>query len=128
MAVFITGAGIAPSLGTRLGDLEIGTIVHIKENGTYQDYLVVNQGLPSSMYDSSCNGTWLLRNAIYNNQVWDSSINDYENSNVQSYLNGIFLSVFDDDIQTSIKTAKIPYQYGDGENGYVKTGSNGLSC
>ena len=33
MSVFFTRRGAPPSLGTKLGDLEIGTIVHIKENG-----------------------------------------------------------------------------------------------
>ena len=80
MAVFFTRRGEPPSLGTRLGDLEIGTIVHIKENGVYQDYLVVHQGLPSSVYDSSCNGAWLLRKDIYTMRAGNSSNNDYKNS------------------------------------------------
>lgn len=128
MAVFITGAGIAPSLETRLGDLEIGTIVHIKESGVYQDYLVVHQGLPSSMYDSSCNGTWLLRKDIYTTRTWDSSNNDYKNSNIHSYLNNIFLDLFDNDIKNAIKQVKIPYQNGTGSGGSVASGANGLSC
>lgn len=128
MAVFFTRRGAPPSLGTRLGDLEIGTIVHIKENGVYQDYLVVNQGLPSSMYDSSCNGTWLLRKDIYTTRAWDSSNTDYKNSDIHSYLNGTFLNLFDNDIKNAIKQVKIPYQNGTGSGGSVASGSNGLSC
>lgn len=128
MAVFFTRRGAPPSLGTRLGDLEIGTIVHIKENGVYQDYLVVHQGLPSSMYDSSCNGTWLLRKEIYTTRVWDSSNNDYKNSDIHSYLNGTLLNLFDDDIKNAIKQVKIPYQNGTGSGGSVASGTNGLSC
>lgn len=109
MAVFFTRRGAPPSLETRLGDLEIGTIVHIKEGGVYQDYLVVHQGLPSSMYDSSCNGTWLLLKDIYTTRTWDRSNNDYENSNIHSYLNNIFLDLFDNDIKNAIKQVKIPY-------------------
>ena len=128
MAVFFTRRGAPPSLETRLGDLEIGTIVHIKENGVYQDYIVVNQGLPSSMYDSSCNGTWLLRKDIYTTRTWDSSNNDYKNSNIHSYLNNIFLDLFDNDIKNAIKQVKIPYQNGTGSGGSVASGANGLSC
>ena len=128
MAVFFTRRGNPPSLGTRLGDLEIGTIVHIKENGVYQDYLLVNQGLPSSIYDSSCSGTWLLRRDIYSNRTWNSSYNDYENSDIHSYLNGTFLNLFDDNIKNAIKQVKIPYQNGTGRNGSVTSGANGLSC
>lgn len=128
MAVFFTRRGKPPSLGTRLGDLEIGTIVHIKENGVYQDYLVVHQGLPSSMYDSSCNGAWLLRKDIYMTRVWDRSNNDYKNSDIHSYLNGTFLNLFDNDIKNAIKQVKIPYQNGTGSGGSVASGANGLSC
>ena len=128
MSVFFTRRGEPPSLGTRLGDLEIGTIVHIKENGVYQDYLVVNQGLPSSMYDSSCNGAWLLRKDIYANRTWDIQYNDYKSSDIHSYLNGTFLNLFDDDIKNAIKQVKIPYQNGTGSGGSVASGANGLSC
>lgn len=127
MAVFFTRRGEPPSLGTRLGDLEIGTIVHIKENGVYQDYLVVHQGLPSSMYDSSCNGAWLLRKDIYTTRVWDSSNNDYKNSDIHFYLNGTFLNLFDDDIKNAIKQVKIPYVNGTAHSA-VASGANGLSC
>lgn len=128
MAVFFTRRGAPPSLETRLGDLEIGTIVHIKENGVYQDYLLVNQGLPSSMYDTSCNGTWLLRRDIYANRAWDIQYNDYKNSDIHSYLNGTFLNLFDNDIKNAIKQVKIPYQNGTGSGGSVASGANGLSC
>lgn len=128
MSVFFTRRGAPPSLGTRLGDLEIGTIVHIKENGVYQDYLIVNQGLPSSMYDSSCNGTWLLLKDIYTTRTWGGSNNDYKNSDIHSYLNGTFLNLFDNDIKNAIKQVKIPYQNGTGLGGSVASGANGLSC
>lgn len=128
MSVFFTRRGAPPSLGTRLGDLEVGTIVHIKENGVYQDYLIVNQGLPSSMYDSSCDGTWLLRKNIYTERAWGSSNNDYKNSDIHSYLNGTFLNLFDNDIKNAIKQVKIPYQNDTGSSGSVASGANGLSC
>ena len=128
MAVFFTRRGTPPSLETRLGDLETGTIVHIKENGVYKDYLVVHQGLPSSMYDSSCNGTWLLLKDIYDRMTWGNLNNDYKNSNIHSYLNGTFLNLFDNDIKYAIKQVKIPYQNGTGSGGSVASGTNGLSC
>lgn len=128
MAVFFVRRGSPPSLGTRLGDLEIGTIVHIKENGVYQDYLVVNQGLPSSMYDSSCDGTWLLRKDIYSEQQWNSSDrNVYASSTIHTYLNGTFYNLFEVNIKNSIKQIKIPYVNGTGLTGSVASGSNGLS-
>ena len=129
MSVFFTRRGAPPSLGTRLGDLEVRTIVHIKENGTYQDYLIVNQGLPSSMYDSSCDGTWLLRKDIYSRRQWSSSANAnvYAPSAINTYLNGTFLNLFDSGIQEAIKQVKIPYVDGNGYSYSVASGSNGLS-
>lgn len=48
------------SSGTPAGSLAIGDVVQINENGVAQDYLCVHQGLPSSLYDDSCDGTWLF--------------------------------------------------------------------
>jgi hypothetical protein len=80
------------------------------------------------MYDSSCNGTWLLLKDIYTTRQWDSSNNDYKNSDIHSYLNGTFLNLFDNDIKNAIKQVKIPYQNGTGSGGSVASGANGLSC
>ena len=43
-----------------LGTKSVGSIVKLKENGAAVNYIVVHQGKPSSSYDSSCDGTWLL--------------------------------------------------------------------
>ena len=88
---------------------------------------MVHQGLPSSAYDSSCDGTWLLLKNIYEMRVWDSTNNDYENSDIHSYLNNAFLNLFDSDIVSIIKQVKIPYTKGTGQGGTVNTGSNGLA-
>lgn len=128
MAVFFTRRGEPPSLGTRLGDLEIGTIVHIKENGVYQDYLVVHQGLPGAMYDSSCNGTWMLRASIdFKMPFGSNKVNTIEKSTVQPWLDGEMLSKYDADIQNVIKQVKIPYVSGAAGNP-ASSGSNGYSC
>lgn len=110
-----------------LGNVPVGTILHMKENGVYQDYLVVNQGLPSSMYDASCNGTWLLRNIIYNVLDW-GDLADYRNSPIQTYLNSTFLGLFDGEMQDAIRQVRIPYWEGYGYAGHINVGSNGLSC
>ena len=46
-----------------LGQVAVGSIVKLNENGSPTNYIVVNQGIPgnSPLYDASCNGTWLLR-------------------------------------------------------------------
>ena len=110
-----------------LGQVSAGTVVKINESGSPVNYLVVQQGLPSSMYDASCNGTWVLRQDIYENAVWDAG-----NSNVLPGAD-IFatmadmLPLYDSFIQDSIKTVKIPYCKG-GQTSSVQSGENGLEC
>lgn len=64
-----------PSTGILASDLAVGDIVKLTENGTPVEYIVVNQGIPenSSLYDSSCNGTWLLRKDLYSERQWNTS-------------------------------------------------------
>lgn len=116
------------STGTSAGDIDVGATVKINENGQAVDYLVVHQGLPSDIYDASCEGTWCLRKDIAENQQWDSSnVNDYENSTVNAYLNGDWLTRYDPDVVEAIVQAKIPYRAGSGTSTTVTSGSNGLS-
>ena len=117
-----------PVLGTPLGNLAVGTVVKTPINGTPREFLIVHQSKPSLGYDESCDGTWLLMRDIYTRRAWDNSGNDYEYSDIHSYLNGTFLNLFDDDIKNIIKQVKIPYHKGDGINGSLAVGANGLSC
>ena len=106
----------------------VGSTVKLKVNGTAREFLVVHQGKPSSLYDESCNGTWLLMKDCYESRQWHSSnSNSYKASTIHSYLNGTFLNLFDADIREVIKQVKIPYVNGTA-NSAVASGSNGLSC
>ena len=119
-----------PVTGTSLGNLDVGTEIILNENGTPINYLIVNQGIPenSSLYDASCDGTWLLRKDIAEKRQWHSShSNSYKASTIHTYLNGTFLNLFDADIREVIKQVKIPYVNGTG-NSAVASGSSGLSC
>ena len=114
--------------GTQISTLEAGTLVKLNENGAPVEYLIVNQGLPSSMYDASCDGCWVLRKDIAENRAWDSSNNDYKSSDIQAYLNGSWLSRYSVGVLSQIKQVKIPYVNGTGSGGSVASGANGLSC
>ena len=72
----------------RLGAKAVGSTVKIKVNGTVEDFIIIHQGKPSSVYDDSCNGTWLLMKDIYTTRNWDDSNCDYLNSDMTAYLNG----------------------------------------
>lgn len=110
----------------RLGAKAVGSTVKIKVNGTVEDFIIIHQGKPSSVYDDSCNGTWLLMKDIYTTRNWDNSNCDYLNSDMTAYLNGTFISLIDADIRNAIKQVKIPYINYSNDN--VMSGSNGLSC
>lgn len=114
---------------TALGSKAVGSVVTLKENGVAQEYLVVHQGNPdTSKYDSSCNGTWLLRKDIAEKRQWTSAYNNkYESSDIHSWLNSTMLSKYDSNIQSAIKQVKIPY-CSNSEQGTIQSGSNGLSC
>ena len=110
----------------KLGTKAVGSIVKIKVNGAAKDFIIVHQGLPSSAYDASCNGVWVVMKDIYTTMKWDGSNNDYLNSDMTAYLNGTFISLIDADIRNAIKQVKIPYT--NYSNNNVMSGSNGLSC
>ena len=113
----------------KLGTKAVGSKVKIKINGTLRNFIVVNQGKPSSLYDSTCDGTWLLMEDIYETRAWHSSnVNDYANSDIHKYLNGTWLNLVDANIRNAIKQVKIPYRPGSGTSGTVNSGANGLSC
>lgn len=114
---------------TRMSDLEIGQMIKLNLNGTPWEWLVVHQGLPSDIYDASCNGTWLLLKDIYEKRQWNSSnVNKLENSTIHSYLNGDFQNLFDSNIKDAIKQVKIPYRKNGGSGGTDQSGANGLSA
>lgn len=114
-------------MGVPISTLAVGSSVFMNVNGVRTEFLVVHQGLPSSSYDASCDGTWLLMKDVYVNGTWsDPSYDEYANystSRVHEYLNGTFYNLFSSNLKNTIKQVKIPYsKYSTGYNG-----SNGLS-
>lgn len=113
----------------QIGTLPVGTTVYFNENGTSVPYIIVNQGIPqnSLLYDSSCNGTWVLRQDIDSNKAWDADIsNAVAGSDIMSVM-AVMLNRYDADVQSAIKEVLIPYCEGGGSQ-TVKAGINGLSC
>ena len=111
----------------KLSEKAVGSILKLNVNGSPKNFIVVHQGKPSSLYDDSCNGTWVLMQDIYNQREWDNSDNNYRNSTLHSWLNNTFVGLFDENIREAIKTVKIPYVNGTGGSA-VASGANGLSC
>lgn len=127
--IFIDPKLWAVARGTPIGNVDVGDIVQLRENLVPADYIVVHQGLPGSMYDLSCDGTWILRKDIAENRVWDSgNSNVLESSDIHSYLNNTWINRYDTDIRNAIKQVKIPYRQNGGSGGTDRNGANGLSC
>lgn len=97
-------------------------------NSSPVDFLIIQRGLPSELYDASCDGIWLLTKDIYEKRPLASTTgNKYESSDTHAYLNSTFLDLFDSRVKNAIKQVKIPYRIGGG-SGVDLSGENGLSC
>ena len=121
----------APVTGIAAGTLAVGSTVKLMESGAAVEYLVVNQGIPSNsnLYDSSCDGTWLLRKDCHSSRKWNTSnINNYETSAINTWLNGDFFSSLGGVERATVKQVKIPYRHGGGSGGTDQSGANGLSA
>lgn len=128
MSVLFTRRGEPPAFTKLASDFAVGESIFLTFNGFPTEFVVVHQGNPdSSMYDASCDGTWLLMKDCYIQQLWDNStINDYKTSHVHNYLNDELFRMFDNKTQAAIKQVKIPY-ISDVEQERVSTGTSGLS-
>ena len=111
---------------TTIDNLPAGTIVKDTIDGAEFEFIVVNQGVPqqSSLYDSSCNGTWLMLKQLYNQQVWNGSGSTilYSGSQIATYLNGDFYNLLSANLRNALQTAKIPYASGTS----VSAGTSGV--
>ncbi len=109
-----------------LGSKAVGDIVKIKIGGVLEDFIIVHKGKPSSMYDASCDGVWVLKKVLTYYGKWSSIWADYENS----YLHSDFkdANFLDDGMRRLVKTVRIPYAKGYGVDQTVASGANGLSC
>ena len=128
----VGGTGYDILFTKTLGNMAVGESVYLNESGSPVEFLIVHKGNPStSIYDSSCNGIWLLRkdgnsDTTYwlKNGAWPSSAG-YAESVLHTYLQETYLARLDQAVQNGIVTVKIPYcNY----SGTAYTGSNGLSA
>ena len=110
----------------KLGTKAVGSTIKLKVNGSAKNFIVVHQGKPSSVYDNSCDGTWLLMKDVYIASTFGNG-NSYKDSSIHTYLNGTFYNLIDSEIRAAVKQVKIPYQNGRGNGGSLATGANGLS-
>lgn len=114
----------------QISSLPVGTSVYVNVNGVQKEFIIVHHGNPdTSIYDTSCNGTWLLMKDIYTTHKFatygssSSSGYEYHESSMNTYVNETFFNLIDATQSAAIKTVKIPYIV----NYAVKNKANGLS-
>lgn len=117
-------------MAKQLGQVAVGTIVKLNENGFPANYIVMHIGNPDvRLYGSACDGAWLLRQDIVEKCQWNSTnANTLAGSTIMSTMAG-YLKRYESHIQSAIRTVKIPYHPGNGEPSWdIKSGENGLEC
>lgn len=123
MLIPITTSSLPPPYNA-ISTLNVGDSVFCKENGTDTEFILVHKGLPSNMYDASCNGAWLLRKDIYSDRAWNGTNNKWQTSGLQQWLRDTYVGYLN--ISSIISTVKIPYALG-GASSTVYSGSSGLT-
>lgn len=110
-----------------ISTLNVGDSVFCKEDGVDTEYLLLHKGNPdTSMYDSSCDGAWLLRKTAKMDMQWnETSANNYPPSSINTWMNGTFYNTLN--VKSIISQVKIPYSDPDTFN-TVHSGSDGLSA
>lgn len=103
----IGGTGYDISFGTPISELPIGASVYMNVAGVRKEFIIVNQGNPSSKYNA--NGTWVLMKDIYSYQIFSNEIVTFPKSQLYKYANETFFQLLSSSLQNSIKTVTVPY-------------------
>lgn len=114
--------GAADTLEGKIGSLAVGTLVTIVGVGTF---ILVHQGNPDeSVYDSSCDGSWLLAQGDLGLSSRFSTNSNYSTSTANKMLETSFIPLLPSSLSANILTVKIPFFYG----GTLSKLDEGLTC
>lgn len=102
---------------TPISDVDVGSSVYCKVNGVRTEFLIVQKGNPdTSIYDSSCDGIWLLSKDCLAEMKfeYEYSYVPFWKDNRGTYINPVYVWINGDfynsiDIKNIIKPIKIPY-------------------
>ena len=99
---------IRPKKTTPASDIAVGDSLYCTVNGVRTEFIVIQQGNPdSSIYDSSCDGTWLMMKYLSDFVEWNRSGATYSDSvGVYSFCNDTFYNCLN--IKSIINQAKVP--------------------
>ncbi|MDE6731878.1 MAG: hypothetical protein K2J77_03275 [Oscillospiraceae bacterium] len=123
------------SAGTPISDVNVGNKVHLKNtSGGAYSFIVVHKGKPSSIYDDSCDGIWVIKETpLTPSAPWydGSPAKNYYPYSDCEYWGSKLYGMIHSAVKPAIKTVKIPYYKANstsGGKGSVQSGSNGSSC
>lgn len=108
-----------------MAEMPVGHTILLTEDGEAKKYVIVHQGLPSDLYDESCNGTWICREDIYAQMAWGSSNSFIYSTMIEDMQN--LVAKLDPSVQSAVKTVKIPYGIGNASD-EVNSGAEGFEC
>lgn len=117
-----------------IGDLSVGDSVFFEvgvSSKANTEFIIVQKGLPSSDYDASCDGVWVMsKNALTAtafSTASNGSHNSYMDSTLHSFINKTWLNVYAPErVRNSVLEVKIPFWYGYTIDGELRTGEMGL--
>jgi hypothetical protein len=117
----------SPIVGT-LGDLWQGDTVYIIVNDSPRRFTVLRQGAPNANYAGWGNSTFLIQSLVYETGQWgNSSVRDYANSVLHTWLNTVYIGMFPAWLQPLFTQGQIPFIPGNAGT-VVAQGANGLLC
>ena len=99
-----------PVAGTPLGELAEGTLITINESGAPVEFYVAKQGYEPTLNEP--NRVLMVRKDCYSLQQWNppsNNNNKYANSQIDSWLNGTYKSLFSDSVKTMIGSTTFQY-------------------
>lgn len=101
------------SFDTQISTLSVGSSVFMNVSEVRKEFIVVHQGLPSSVYDSSCDGTWLMMKHAWNTgEKFDAVSHDYADSSLHFLMDTIFYGYLDSGVKSAVKQVELPCHYG----------------
>ena len=96
-----------PVAGTPLGDLTEGTLITINESGAPIQFYIAKQN-----YEESLNGAGrvlCVRKDIHSDRIWDDANNAWATSDIRSWLNGAYKSLFSSSVKTLMGRTKYEF-------------------
>lgn len=96
-----------PVAGTPLGDLTEGTLITINESGAPIQFYIAKQN-----YEESLNGAGrvlCVRKDIHSDRIWNDANNEWATSDIRSWLNGDYKSLFSSSVKTLMGRTKYEF-------------------